>query len=308
METGLGTLLRTPAAVRMSEAATTPPMPSSERTCAVCHDPIEPGLQLLDAAVSVCIECLSDEDRRRLQSDLESAGRAQRALLPPPEMEHDGWQVAYAWQPAGAVSGDHVDLLLPERESDPLHLMLGDVAGKGVTAALQQSRLHALFRALAAPEMPLTELLGRTNRLLTTGTLAATYATLVALRLHIDGRVELINAGHPRPLLADRRGVRPVEGSNLPLGLFPDAAFSHHELDLAPGSTLLLFTDGLTEAAIDGDEFGIGRAAAALRRAADRPLPALLGSIHRDLQTWLDGAARTDDLTMVAIRRTAATI
>lgn len=280
--------------------------PSPEGTCVLCNDPIDPGLLWLDAAVTVCIECLSVDERRRLESDLESAARAQRALLPPRQMEHDGWQVAYAWQPAGAVSGDHVDLLLPERQSDPLHLLIGDVAGKGVTAALLQSRLHALFRALATPEMTLTELLGRTNRLLATSTLAAAYATLVALRLHADGRVELINAGHPRPLLADRRGVRPVEGSDLPLGLFPDAAFTRHELDLAPGSTLLLFTDGLTEAEMDGDEFGIGRAAAALRRAANQPLPALLGSIHGDLQTWLDGAPRIDDLTLVAIRRTGS--
>lgn len=303
MERGLEPITEEARPMATAETIMTDVESPREPVCAICHDPIEPGLQLLDPSVTVCLECLSVEERRRLESDLESAARAQRALLPPLHVEHDGWQVAYSWQPAGAVSGDHVDLLLPARDSDPLHLMIGDVAGKGVTAALLQSRLHALFRALATPEMPLNELLGRTNRLLASGTLAATYATLVALRLHVDGRVELVNAGHPRPLLADRRGVRPVEGSDLPLGLFPDAAFTRHELDISPGSTLLLFTDGLTEAAVGEDEFGIGRAAAAMRRAVDRPLPSLLGSVRADLQTWLDGAPRTDDLTMVAIRR-----
>ncbi|MGH9381158.1 MAG: PP2C family protein-serine/threonine phosphatase [Thermoanaerobaculia bacterium] len=278
-------------------------MPPSEHACAICHDPIEPGLQLLHPSVTVCLACLSVEERRRLESDLQSAAQAQRALLPPLQVQHDGWQIAYTWMPAGAVSGDHVDLLRPARETDPLHLLLGDVAGKGVAAALLQSRLHAIFRAVASPDVELTALLARTNELLAESTLAASYATLVALRLHADGRVELGNAGHPLPLLADRRGVRPVEGSDLPLGLFPDASFTRRELDLAPGSTLLLFTDGLTEAEAGGEEFGIGRAAAALRRAAALPPTELLASMRADLQFWLKGAPRGDDLTIVAIRR-----
>lgn len=303
MEPGLEPITEEARPVATAETIVTDVESTGEPVCAICHDPIEPGLQLLDPSVTVCLECLSVEERRRLESDLESAARAQRALLPPLHVEHDGWQVAYSWQPAGAVSGDHVDLLLPTGDSDPLHLMVGDVAGKGVTAALLQSRLHAMFHALATPEMPLTELLGRINRLLASGTLAATYATLMALRLHVDGQVELVNAGHPRPLLADRRGVRPVEGSDLPLGLFPDAAFTRHELDISPGSTLLLFTDGLTEAEVDGDEFGIGRAAAALRRAATLPLPELLASMRADLRAWMGSDRGGDDLTIVAIRR-----
>lgn len=271
-------------------------------SCEECDAAIEAGLLLIDATASLCIECLTAEDRRRLERDLASAGEAQRALLPPVEVEHDGWQVAYAWQPAGPVSGDHVDLIQPSDGQEPLHLMLGDVAGKGVTAALLQSRLHALFNALATPDLAMSELLGRTNRLVACATVAETYATLVAMRLHAEGRIELVNAGHPRPLVADRRGVRAVEGSDLPLGMFADTEFNCRDLDLAPGSTMLLFTDGVSEAARSEEEFGIGRTAAALRRASDLSLPELLMAVRGEVEEWCSGN-HSDDLTLVAVRR-----
>ncbi len=277
--------------------------------CEVCHVAIEPGLLETDPTVSVCFECLSSEERHALERDLESAARVQRALLPARRLSHDGWEVAWLWEPKGAVSGDHVDLLEPEAAGGPLHLILGDVAGKGVAASLLQSHLHALFRALTAPDLALPELLARVNRLFGAATASASYATLVAARLADDGTLELANAGHPRPLLADRRGVRPVEGSGLPLGLFPAAAYTGHRLRLEPGDVVLLYTDGWTEAARDGEEYGVGRAAAAIRQAlgpaAELPLAELLAACRDDMDRFLDGAARPDDLTLVAVRRVA---
>lgn len=296
-------------------------------TCAVCHEPMSRERLEHDPLLTVCLECLSPEDRRALERDLEAAARVQRALLPPPYLRHDGWEVAYVWEPRGAVSGDHVDLVRPSREDEPLHLLLGDVAGKGVAASLLQAHLHALFRALApsavysagdpsrpgavysagdhsrASESSLAELLERANRLFFEATSAASYATFAALRLHRDGRAQLVNAGHPRPLRADSRGVRPVEGAGLPLGLFAEARYAERELRLGPGETLLLYTDGWTEGTKDEEEYGIGRAAAALRRAVDAPLSDLLAACRDDLGEFLAGSPRGDDLTLVAVRR-----
>lgn len=297
--------------------------------CVACQVPIEPELLDVAPAVTVCFECLSVDERRALERDLEGAARVQRALLPPRRVSHDGWELAWLWEPKGAVSGDHVDLLGPLRpgpssgsgsgpgagpasETEPLHVILGDVAGKGVAASLLQSHLHALFRSLVRPELPplpLGDLLGQANRLFAGATAAASYATLIAARLSADGTIELANAGHPRPLLADRRGVRPVEGSGLPLGLFPHATYQSHSLRLAPGQVLLLYTDGWTEMAQstgtgDEEEYGIGRAAAALRRAGDRPLPELLAECREDALRFA-GGTRADDLTLLAVRRTA---
>lgn len=275
-------------------------------TCRVCHEPLTAETLLVDPLVTVCLECLSLDERRALERDLEGAARVQRALLPPPRLAHDGWEAAYHWQPRGAVSGDHVDLLVPRAGDAPLHLLLGDVVGKGVAASLLQAHLHALFRALAAPDLPLEELLARANRLFHDATTGASYATLVAARLHVDGRVELANAGHPRPLLADARGTRPVEGAGMPLGLFAQAEYQTRELWLREGETLLLYTDGWSEAMRDDEEYGVGRGAAALRRARALAPHEVVAACRDDVRAFLGDAPPGDDLTLLALRRTPA--
>ncbi len=271
--------------------------------CAVCLGKVEEGRLEADPLVTVCIECLSPAERKALERDLEAAARVQAALLPPRRLQYDGWEVSLLWEPLGPVSGDHYDLLRPRREDEPLHLVVGDVAGKGVSASLIQSHLHALLRVLAAPELSLAGLLSRANRLLCEVTLPAAYATLLAARLYPGGRLELASAGHPRPLLADRRGVRPVEGAGLPLGLFCEAEYTARDIELAPGDTLLFYTDGWTEATTDEEEYGIGRAAAVLRRVKNRPLDEILAACRKDMEEFLNGAPRVDDLTLLALRR-----
>lgn len=274
--------------------------------CRECGGAIEPEVLDVAAEVRICLECMEATERHALERDLEGAARVQRALLPPPRLDHAGWEVAWTWEPHGAVSGDHVDVLAPAADqlASPLHLLLGDVAGKGVAASLLQSQLHALFRALTHETIPLGELLGHVNRLFSRVTGPSRYATFIAGRLTAGGTAELANAGHPRPLLADRRGVRPIEGAGLPLGLFGDSDYVTSCVALAPGDVLLLYSDGLTEAARGEEEYGIGRAAAALQRAADQPLPELLAACRRELDAFLDGARRGDDLTLLAVRRT----
>jgi sigma-B regulation protein RsbU (phosphoserine phosphatase) len=274
--------------------------------CAVCHDPMNPTRLEDDPLLQVCLECLSEVERRALERDLQSAGKVQRALLPPTHLVQDGWEVAYHWEPRGVVSGDHVDLIPSAAPGRPLHVLLGDVSGKGVAASLLQAHLHALFRALVPTGIPLPELFKRANELFAEATSSVSYATLAALRLGGDGGFSIANAGHPRPLLADGRGVRPIEGGGLPLGLFCDSVYTERGLKLQVGQTLLLYTDGWTEGARESREFGIGRAAASLRRGARLPLPELLASCRADLEHFLDGSPRGDDLTLVAVRRTAA--
>jgi sigma-B regulation protein RsbU (phosphoserine phosphatase) len=271
--------------------------------CRVCNEVISPESMDEYPLASICLECMSQEQRDELERDLKSAAEVQRTLLPSTPQNHDGWEVEYIWEPFGVVSGDHVDLVRPPSESEPLHLLVGDVAGKGLAASLLQSQLHALFRALAPMQTTLSELLGRANQLFFEATAPGSYATLTVLRLYSDGKVVLANAGHPRPLLADRRGVRPIEDASIPLGLVSDVAYAEREIRLLPGDTLFLYTDGLTEAWRDGEEYGVGRAAAALRRAKGLPPRELLASCRSDLESFIGGSPRGDDLTMVAVRR-----
>jgi sigma-B regulation protein RsbU (phosphoserine phosphatase) len=271
--------------------------------CTVCHEPVPPAVMDEHPFTSVCLECMNREQREALERDLKSAGEVQRTLLPKTPLRHDGWEVAYIWEPFGVVSGDHVDLVRPPTDSEPLHLLLGDVAGKGLGASLLQSQLHALFRALAPMQMKLSALLARANLLFYEATSSSRFATLTAMRLYADGTVVLANAGHPRPLLADHRGVRPIEDASIPLGTIRDVTYTERMLRLASGDTLLLYTDGLTEAWCNGADYGVGRAAAALRRARKLAPRRLLTACRRDLDSFVGGAPPNDDLTMVAVRR-----
>ncbi len=271
--------------------------------CSLCHEDIESAPLGAEDLVHLCLECLSPDERRGLEEDLKKAARVQQGLLPPRELTFDGWEVAWLWEPRGAVSGDHVDLLVPRCDKDTLHLLLGDVVGKGVSASLLQSHLHALFRGLAVADLNLGDLMTRANRVFCEATAPANYASLIGAKLHRNGILEIANAGHPRPLLADQRGVRPIEGSGLPLGLFPDSTYSPREMQFAPGNTVLFYTDGLTEAENEHGEYGIGRAAAALRKVSDRSLGALLEACREDLRSFLRDRPSSDDLTLLAIRR-----
>jgi sigma-B regulation protein RsbU (phosphoserine phosphatase) len=271
--------------------------------CRVCHESIPPPSMDEHPLVSICLECMNEEQRDSLERDLTSAAEVQRALLPPTHLRHDGWEVEYIWEPFGVVSGDHVDLVRPPTETEPLHLLLGDVAGKGIAASLLQSQLHALFRALAPMQITLPDLLERANQLFFEATSPSCFATLTVTRLYSDGRAVFANAGHPRPLLADRRGVRPIEDASLPLGTVGDAVYTDRKIHLRSGDTLFFYTDGLTEAWNGRDEYGVGRAAAALRRARSLRPRELLASCRRDLDSFIGGAPCGDDLTMVAVRR-----
>lgn len=274
--------------------------------CTVCHETIPSADMDEHPLVSICLECMSRAQRDALEYDLRSAAEVQRALLPPQRLSHGGWSMQYTWEPFGAVSGDHVDVVLPTDARGALHLLLGDVAGKGLAASLLQSQLHALFRALAPMHATLIDLFDRANRLFFEVTAPSSYATLAALRLYPDGRAVLANAGHPRPLLSDRRGVRPVEDASMPLGMLEDVTYTERELRMHPGDTLLLYTDGLTEAWRGGSEYGVGRAAAAFRSARNLPLTDVLASCRRGLDAFLADSPRSDDLTIVAVRRDAS--
>lgn len=275
-------------------------------TCLVCYGSIDESRLLREPLATVCLECMTPEQSKALERDLETASRFQATLLPERRVRHGEWEGAYLYEPSGAVSGDTVDWIAQSGAGGPLDILFGDVAGKGVAASLLQSNLRALFRALACPELGPGELLTKVNRLFREATTPSAYATLLTLRLGPGGTVELANAGHLPALRAGGGVVGFVDSPSLPVGLFPDVAYGTRRLDIARGETLLLYTDGLTEPArAGGEEFGRDRALAAFAAAVDRPLDQLLAAVRGDLETFLAGRPRTDDLALLALRRQA---
>ncbi|HOC42741.1 MAG TPA: SpoIIE family protein phosphatase [Thermoanaerobaculales bacterium] len=269
--------------------------------CTRCDGHVEADRLRANPLTTVCLDCLSEPERRALERDLELASRVQASLLPPWDFSSGDWSGHFLYQPHGAVSGDYVDVLAPGGPNDDLLVMVGDVSGKGVAAALLMSHLHAVFRATAGS--CLVEMVERANRLLCAASPTGAFATLVAARLQPDGEVELCTAGHTSPIVVAASGITELPADSMPIGLFSDAPFATRRLRLAPGDALVLYTDGLTEStSADGVELG-GEGVRAALAAASWRTPA---ELVRTASAAALGFHRHDDLTVLAVTRRSA--
>jgi len=274
--------------------------------CEVCGGTIDSERLIADPLARVCLEELPPEELRRIEADLEAAGRIQRALLPPQNLSVHGWEVHYRYEPVGHVSGDYCDLIVSNQPSGELVFLLGDVVGKGVAASLLMSHLHAMFRSLVTVRQPLAQMLSVASRLFCESTAAGQYATLIAGRADSAGHLELASAGHPPGLLLRDAGVTRIESGGFPLGMFTEAHFSTQCFDLCPGDALLVYSDGLTESRNSaGEEYGFSRLEQfASNRRGSSPAD-LVGACFTELRSFSGSQRRADDVTLMALRRTA---
>lgn len=271
--------------------------------CEVCNDPVETERLIADPLTRFCIDHLSPREQRALEDDLSLAAQIQDRLLPEPSTKVDGWEVAFHYQPAGPVSGDYCDLISGDDQS--LYFVLGDVSGKGVAASMLMAHLHAMFRTLAAINLPLDQMVERVSRIFCESTLPTQYATLVCGKATTTGEVEICNAGHLPPLLIKRDGVTTIPATGLPVGVFSSESFSCSKFMLEKGDSLFLYTDGFSEVADgNGREYGIERLSALLREEHNLSPRPLIERGIRDLQKFANGDAPRDDLTVMAIQRT----
>jgi sigma-B regulation protein RsbU (phosphoserine phosphatase) len=195
------------------------------------------------------------------------------------------------------VSGDYVDII---PAGGDLYFILGDVSGKGMAASLLMSSLHAMFHSLIPLGLALPDLLERSNRLLCESSLANQFATLVVGRASNDGAVEICNAGHMPPLVVKQGGCSEIDSAGLPLGMFCDVEYASSRLTLDRDETLLLYSDGVTEARDStGAEFGIERL---LRSINGGETEALVNNCLAAVEDFRGAAARSDDLTVMAVK------
>jgi sigma-B regulation protein RsbU (phosphoserine phosphatase) len=270
--------------------------------CEICDDPLETEALVADPVLEVCLSHLTADQQTALENDLELAARIQNGLLPPNPLVSEDWLAAYHYEPTTLVSGDYCDAV-PGKDGT-LYFMLGDVAGHGVSAALLMSHLHALFHALIPLDLPLGELAERASRAFCESTLPTHYATLVCGRANRSGRVDLVNAGHVPPLVGGRGTLRRIEATGFPLGMFGNARFEVETVEVAPGSTILFYTDGLSEARNRaGEEYGEGRVSELFLRHASLAPADIIHAYREDLMLFRGGAARGDDLTFLVVRR-----
>jgi len=268
--------------------------------CLECHDSVERDRLLADPLVRYCLDHLTQLQRAALQRDLDLASQVQRNLLPQKGLRVGDWETSYHFAPVGAVSGDYCDLIPSDGR---LLFLLGDVSGKGVAASMLMAQLHALFRSLSGMSLPLGQIVTHVNRFFCECALAGQYATLVCGLAKPTGEVEIHNAGHCPAIVVGRDGVFCIESTGLPLGMFREAEFSATPVQLEAGDTLFLFTDGLSEASNESDEYGVDRVMTLVRQQAARQPAELIHACLEDVRAFTNGVPNFDDVTVLAVRR-----
>lgn len=272
--------------------------------CELCHEPIEKEGLASNPLLRFCLDHLSADEQRALELDLDLASQMQRGFLPQQNFHSDGWEVCYHYEPKGPVSGDYCDLVSPPAGSAGFYFAIGDVSGKGVAASLLMAQLRAIFRMLIPTGLPISEQIERANRVFCESIMSTSFATLIWGRAGAAGEIELCNAGHCAPLLIRGGQVTSVEPTGLPLGMFSSSGYSMEKFQLTRGESLVLFTDGLSEAAGPTDhEYGAERLSRVAAESNGQPPQALMRACLEDLAAFQSGAPKRDDLSLMIIRR-----
>jgi sigma-B regulation protein RsbU (phosphoserine phosphatase) len=270
-------------------------------TCVECHEPVEPELLQMDYTSCVCLTHLSDAEQRSLESELELAQTVQRSLLPQEVPSIPLVDVAAFSRPAQIVGGDYFDFFpFPDGRQG---VVISDVAGHGMSSSLIMASLQTMLRTLSQDLNHPGELVARINHLCLHNIQFTTFISLFLAAYKPETR-QLIycNAGHNPPLLirnqsGDHDWLAP---SGPAIGLAEDSAYLDNSISVAPGDTLYMYTDGVTECGSpDGDLFGNQRLEDVVSATADRPAQEILYAVRTALETFASGRPLGDDVTMV---------
>jgi sigma-B regulation protein RsbU (phosphoserine phosphatase) len=273
--------------------------------CEECHTDIGEDWLRQNPLTTVCLEHMTPKQQRALEYDLELAAQIQKGLLPPCDFTFAGWDISYHYQPAGVVGGDYCDLI--RGSNGELYFVMADVSGKGVAAAMLASNLRAVFRSLVPLGLPTEEIMRRANQLFRQGALPTQYATVVCGKATLGGEVEIINAGHLPVLLTGAHGTRVFESTSQPLGIFDDQPFAVTKETMYASDTLVLYTDGISEAENDGgDEYGVERLRTVIELHCSGCPEKLVDACKEQLDRFRGRRERADDETLLALQYTPA--
>ena len=242
-----------------------------------------------------------ERERQRLEQELSIARTIQQALLPHGLTDYPHLAVTGVHYPCHEVGGDYFDVV-PVSE-DRTAILIADVSGKGLGAALLTTMLQGALSGLTMGADPV-KVFNHINRFLCRHAEVGRYATMFIGLLGKDGMLEYIKAGHPSPLLL-RQGVVSelyTEGS-FPVGLIPEAEYTSVCLQLEPEDTLVLFSDGVTEAENSAhDLFEVGGLSSVLAGRKDVPVEELQQAVFDAVRDFTKGAEQSDDITLLVVR------
>ncbi|HYN68848.1 MAG TPA: PP2C family protein-serine/threonine phosphatase [Candidatus Eisenbacteria bacterium] len=248
-------------------------------------------------------------DAARLEQELRIARRIQRSLVQLATPAVEGWEVACDYRPARQIGGDFFDVfpVPPGPDARHLALVIADVSGKGISAALLMAFIRPVVRAALDRTNDPVEALERTNRILVGERRTGLFVTILAALLDLEsGSLRIANAGHEAPLLvpAGRGRIRWLPDGGPLIGAFPKLGLTESKVELGPGDQLVLYTDGVTDATDPGGRrFGDERLRAVVGRNRTGTAEELVGAIDRSVTRFQGDADAADDLALLVLRR-----
>jgi phosphoserine phosphatase RsbU/P len=245
----------------------------------------------------------SRHELARKQAELNFAREVQQALFPRQFPADGGLEFAGVCLPASGISGDYYDVLT--LTDGRLAFAIADISGKGISAAILMSNLHAVLRTLAASGQSPADVCFDLNRHLHQVTGGLRFATFFYAEWNpAEQKLRYINAGHNAPILFTAQGTVRLAAGAPPLGIFRDTGFQEEGIALRRGDTLVLFSDGVTEAGQEKDnEFGEARLEAVVAAVRARPLAEIQQQVLKALHGWV-GDELEDDMTLLLVRAT----
>lgn len=246
----------------------------------------------------------STEERAKTEYELNIASQVQTAMLPQKLPQPEGYSIAASMNPVSYVAGDFFDAFMTDENH--LVLVIADVSGKGLYAALLAASAQTTLRCIARPESRPSELLTRLNNEIIKKNLDKMFVTVwIGI---IDTRTGIMmtsNAGHEYPMLNTGGSFEKYKDKHgLPAGAMKKTVYTDHEIDLSKGASVFVYTDGVTEAMNkSGERFGMDRLKGALNENPDMMPDEILKNVkHSVTDSFSNGAEQFDDITMMCVR------
>lgn len=239
--------------------------------------------------------------RERLEREFQIAREIQQTFLPSELPEYPGWNIDVRWRPAREVGGDFYDVF--PLSDHKLAILVADVTDKGMSAALYMTVTRTLLRTVAKQYPTPAEILASVNELLLRDTPHGMYITaFLGILDQKSGELKYANAGHNLPICRHPGGqIEKLKKGGMPLGIMEDLTLVNHTIHLGMEDTLVLFTDGVTEANTAIDFFGDKRLEAAIKEAKDQEPATILDSIDKALAEFQESDIPSDDVTIMAV-------
>ncbi|HWS54261.1 MAG TPA: SpoIIE family protein phosphatase [Pyrinomonadaceae bacterium] len=243
-------------------------------------------------------------EQQGLEREMQLAREIQQRFQPTAPPVVPGYELQGISFPSYQIGGDYYDFI--PCQDGRLVVALGDVSGKGTSAALLMSSLHAAVHAQVAACRPIAETIGAVNRYLADNTPPNRFVTLFYAELDaLTGSLSFINAGHNPPVIAHAGGTtEQLAAGGLPLGIMPEFSYREGRTTLQPGDVLVAYSDGVTEQQNPrGEEFGTARLQSVIMQNLDRSAAAIRDKIEAALSAFAQGTAAGDDITLLIVKR-----